>query len=88
LTVLLGPPSSGKTALEHVVEMENYGTQVYNALQIDLRGTSASSPDDLYETLSSATYSLFKRSLDTLTPSNLELKVFRLFICRSLLLLI
>ena len=43
-TVLLGPPSSGKTALvRNVIEQGN--KTLFHALQLDLRGTSCSSPD-------------------------------------------
>ena len=75
LTVLLGPPSSGKTALvKEVVESQDPSGSgpLFHPLQIDLRGTSSSSLDALYETLSDATGSFFK----PLIPSSVEIKVY------------
>lgn len=67
-TVLLGPPSSGKTALvKHVVEQRDKNGPLFHPLQIDLRGTSAISPDSLYESLC-ASSSTFLRMVKKLMP--------------------
>ena len=80
LTVLLGPPSSGKTALvKKVVEQVNNEGPLFHPLQINLRGTIASSPDALYSNLCRSTLTFFKKLLNTLTSSNIELKVISLF---------
>lgn len=73
-TVLLGPPSSGKTALvKHVVEQVNDRdkTPLFHPLQIDLRGISADSPDSLYKAFVRSSRSL----LTKFTPKEIEMAV-------------
>ena len=64
LTVLLGPPSSGKTALvKHVVEQKyNDGSPLFHPLQIDLRGKQPASPDALYRALYNSSWNFFKEA--------------------------
>ena len=77
LSVLLGPPSSGKTALvKKVVEQVNHGGPLFHPLQMDLRGTSASSPDALYRCLYRSSQTFFKSILEKMLPSQMEFKVF------------
>jgi AAA+ ATPase superfamily predicted ATPase len=84
-TVLLGPPSSGKTALvKKVVEQHNEYGPMFHPLQMNLRGTNASSPDALYEVLRDASKSFFG-SFNIIKPNSVDFKVivWVYFSCRS-----
>ena len=71
LTVMLGPPSSGKTALvRHVVEQRNENGPLFHPLQIDLRGADMKS-DSLYRKLFYSTKTLFQN----LIPGEFKLEV-------------
>ena len=75
LTVMLGPPSSGKTALvRHVVEQRNENGPLFHPLRINLRGADINSPDSLYDVLCNSSASFVKRFND-LKPDEIKVKV-------------
>ena len=72
LTVMLGPPSSGKTALvRNVVEQRNENGPLFHPLRINLRGADINSPDSLYRKLFYSTKTLFQN----LIPGEFKLEV-------------
>lgn len=88
LTVLLGPPSSGKTALaKKVVEEKNDLGPMFHPLQMDLRGEDSSSPDALYRLLLRSTRSFFSEYLPTsvnvkVSSTNIVTRALEFFVCR------
>jgi AAA+ ATPase superfamily predicted ATPase len=67
LTVMLGPPSSGKTALmRHVIEQKDNTKQpLFHPIRIDLRSVDISAQDSLYSSIlkqvSGPNWNLFKK---------------------------
>jgi AAA+ ATPase superfamily predicted ATPase len=52
LTVMLGPPSSGKTAfMRHVIEQKDNNTPLFHPIRINLRAADISSQDSLYSSI-------------------------------------
>ena len=52
LTVMLGPPSSGKTALmRHIIEQKDNGAPLFHPLRIDLRAVDIAAHDSLYSAI-------------------------------------
>ena len=67
LTVMLGPPSSGKTALmRHVVEQSDHNDPLFRPIRIDLRLVDISAQESLYssilEQVSGPQWRLFDKS--------------------------
>ena len=78
-TVMLGPPSSGKTALmRHIVEQKANNGPLFHPIRIDLRAVDISAPDALYSSIldevSGPEWNLFGQlgSLELKGPTDLE----------------
>ena len=66
LTVMLGPPSSGKTALmRHIIEQKDNGAPLFHPLRIDLRAVDIAAQDSLFSAVlrqvSGPEWNLFKK---------------------------
>ena len=79
LTVMLGPASSGKTALmRHIVEQKDQHGPLFHPIRIDLRAADIAAQDSLYSSIldqvSGPQWNLFKnvKSLKMNAPGNLS----------------